>query len=502
MKNKKKVIIVGGGTAGLIIANRLQNYFNVSVIEKSKYKKYPLLFKIPLLIGLLIRKKGSNYVSKREFKLSNGRLIPFHESNLWGGASVMNGAVHVFGFKKKWKHLLDKFHLTYEDLYESNERLYSFDLKEKNKITLMKATQNKIDLSFLETLSHQKIEQDDMSHSEKEACGPIQNTVRKYFRTSVLSTIKNQIFKSNLDEKVEKVLFNEKGEVIGVQTDKETRHADFVILCAGVIGSNSLLLRQKENDQNSIFRNLPIGEKVKDHSNLRINVLSKGPIGSLNEIYSSWYKKLFLGIKHFLGISTVMRGTGATSGAYLDLDKDGEIDTRIQILQFSETGRHASKGSLFSTSDPSFSISINAIHPESSGSIHLEGENTIVDPSFLSARKDIDILKLALTYCVQLLKSRPISDNILRIEEEEFMLKEPENYIRDNIYSGHHLIGGLQDAIDDSFKVKNTEGLYVCDASVFDYFIASNIHSTVVLLSDMFAKKFIAKNLENDPVST
>ena len=49
---KKKVVIVGGGTAGIVIANRIQKYFDVVIIEKSKYLKYPIWFKIPLFIGL------------------------------------------------------------------------------------------------------------------------------------------------------------------------------------------------------------------------------------------------------------------------------------------------------------------------------------------------------------------------------------------------------------------------------------------------------------------
>ena len=84
--NRKKILIIGGGTAGLIIANQLQDYFNVVVIEKSKNIKYPTIYKIPLFIGLLFRKKKSKYFTKRELILSNGLKIPFFESNLLGGA--------------------------------------------------------------------------------------------------------------------------------------------------------------------------------------------------------------------------------------------------------------------------------------------------------------------------------------------------------------------------------------------------------------------------------
>jgi len=493
-KSKKKIIIIGGGTAGLTIANRLQKYFDVTIIEKSKYKKYPFIYGIPLLIGFLFRKKKPKEVSVKTLTLADGREIPFFESNLWGGASVMNGCVHVFGFKSKWKSILEKFGLSNDDLFESNEELYSFDKKEKNKITLSLAYQNIIDKAFVETLNLRNLPIDDMGYTEKEACGPLQNTVRKYFRTSVLSLIDKKRFHSYLDEKVESILFDDNGRAIGVKTNKGIKESDYIILSAGFIGSNYIMLREKLEKKNSLFYDLPVGTVVQDHTNIRVNVFTNEEIGSLNEISGSFYKQLKLGFNHFMGKSTVMRGTGATSAAYLDLDKDGEIDTRIQILQFAESGRHGSNGSLFGSYKPSFSISITAIHPESHGNITLDGDNIAVDPKFLSSRKDMEILKSALEYCLELLKTSPISNYVLEIQDEDFIKNDPEKFIRDTMFSGHHLIGGLQDAVNSNFEVHNTEGLYVCDASIFDKFVASNIHSSVVLIADMFAKKFVTKN--------
>ena len=60
---KKKVLIIGGGTAGVTIANRLQEHFDVTVIEKSKYKNYPIIYKIPTLIVLLFRSKKLKYIN-------------------------------------------------------------------------------------------------------------------------------------------------------------------------------------------------------------------------------------------------------------------------------------------------------------------------------------------------------------------------------------------------------------------------------------------------------
>ena len=182
MKNNKKVIIIGGGTAGLVIANKLQSDFDVVVVEKSKYKKYPIWYRIPLLIGLLFKSEKTKYISKREHILSNGRRIPFFDSNLLGGASIMNGCVHVLGNEMQWNSILEKFNSNHEDLLESYNNLYSLRAKDKNKINLSEAFQNNIGVDFVKSLNKQGIPCGDMNYSNKENCGPIFNTIKKYFR--------------------------------------------------------------------------------------------------------------------------------------------------------------------------------------------------------------------------------------------------------------------------------------------------------------------------------
>ena len=494
--DKKKVIIVGGGTAGLTITNHLQEYFDVIVIEKSKYKKYPILYKIPLMIGILFRNRKTKYLFKREFVLTDGRHIPFYESNLLGGASIINGCVHTLGNKSKWKSILKNFNASYVELLESYGKIFSLSRNSKNRINLTSAHQNIVDKAFIETLNQYNIPAGDMNFSDKEACGPILNTFRKYFRSSVLSLFGEKKFRVVSGENVENILFDNNGNVTGVKTNQRLINSDYVILSCGVIGTCELLLREKhkkDKEGKNILMDLVIGADIQDHTNLRINVITNKNTGSLNEIYYSFSRKFFLILKHFLGKSTLMSGTGATSAAHLDLDEDGEVDTRIQIVQFTESGRHGSDGKYLG-SKPGFSISITAINPQSKGEITVEGQNTKINPKYLSSKSDIELLKLALKYCLQLLHSEPLSGHIHEIEDEYTMEQDPEKYIFNNIFSGAHLIGGTQNAINSRFEVDNTKGLYVCDASVFKEYAASNIHSSVVLISDIFAKKFVANN--------
>lgn len=496
MTYKKKVIIIGGGTAGLTIANNLQNYFDVVVIEKSQYKKYPQIYKPPLMIGLLFRNKKFRYISKRDLLMPDGRYIPFFESNVLGGASVINGCVHMLGSKNSWNKILKKFDSNYEDLINSYKKIYSKNPKNKTKITLSLSYQNLIDNAFIKTLNLLGIPKGDSNYSDFESCGPIYNTFRKFFRTSVLSIISKNNFKYHMGEFVEELIFNN-SKAIGVKTNLRDIRADHIIMAGGVIGTCDLLINESikfKGKDNNIFSGLTFGEGIQDHTNLRVNVLTNKNIGSLNEVSNSIFKKLILVSKHFVGLPTLMRGTGASSSVHLDLNGDGEIDTRIQIVQFSETGRHGSDGNYFSSSEPGFSLSITSINPKSKGRIFKKNHDTIINPMFLSSPKDMKVLKSALKFSLKLLKLSPISNHILKIDREDEIENNSEEYIIKNIFSGHHLIGGVQDSITSNFELKGIENLYVCDASIFDSYAASNIHSSVVLIADIFSKKFIKNN--------
>ena len=110
---KKRIVIIGGGTAGLVIAECLADNFDVIVLEKSSYKP-PLFNRIPLMIGLLYRGKILKYIKKYNIVVHEGRSIPFFESCVLGGASVVNGCVHALGTKYNWDKQLSRFLLAYE----------------------------------------------------------------------------------------------------------------------------------------------------------------------------------------------------------------------------------------------------------------------------------------------------------------------------------------------------------------------------------------------------
>ena len=189
----------------------------------------------------------------------------------------------------------------------------------------------------------------------------------------------------------------------------------------------------------------------------------------------------------------LLMGTGATSGIHLDLDDDGIVDTRIQLVQFTEFGRHGSDGNFFGDK-PGFSFSITPILPYSKGLIENEKGVAVIKPGYLSDERDINLMLRALDFCINLTKINPLSEYVHEVMDLDLMRSNPKKYIAENIYSGHHLIGGAGDIVDSNFQVKGVSNLYICDASIFQEYVASNIHSSVILLADLFSRRFIDIN--------
>jgi choline dehydrogenase-like flavoprotein len=492
--NRKKIIIIGGGTAGSIICKRLSSVFNVTVLEQSENKNFPYFCNVPLLIGLLY-KQSNQFIKKIDLDFDIGRKVPFFVSNVLGGASVMNGCVHVVGSRVKWDRLLSRFKLTRQDLDNSYDRLFTKS-REKNKISIRPAQKNNLDKAFFKALEKLNIPEGDVEWMDSSESGSVYNTVNQIFRSSVKNLNPYKSASVKLNQRVEHLIVDDSLRVIGVSANGAHFFADQVILSGGVIGTNTLLQNKaiRFSDMSFVDLGLSAGEGIQDHTNLRVNVLASQKINSLNEIGSSAFGKIVLSLRHFFGFKTLMMGTGATSAAHLDIDGDGEIDARIQMLNFSEIGRIGNNGDLFSTDQPGFSISITVINPKSCGEIKISSKGAEIKPNYLSNEYDIQHLQKTLFFVINMLESESFKSLVKCVEKADQIKSNSREYILSNSYSGYHLIGGCSHLIDGEFKVSSLKNLYICDASIMNEHVSSNIHSAVAILADIFSTKFINKN--------
>ena len=96
--NKYDFIIIGAGSSGATIANRLSENLNISVLLIEAGKKEHLFAQMPMSFGLFINKPGVNwrYSSEGEAGTFN-RNIPIPRGKMTGGSSSINGMVYVRG---------------------------------------------------------------------------------------------------------------------------------------------------------------------------------------------------------------------------------------------------------------------------------------------------------------------------------------------------------------------------------------------------------------------
>ena len=104
---KKKLAIVGAGTAGLEIAkNASRSGFKVCLIEQGYSEGKSYLNKIPLLSGKLLQndKHCLSFISKKQSGLED-RELPILQGIGFGGSSLINGNVSYLGFEKRFEEV-------------------------------------------------------------------------------------------------------------------------------------------------------------------------------------------------------------------------------------------------------------------------------------------------------------------------------------------------------------------------------------------------------------
>ena len=110
-------VVVGGGSAGCAVANRLSSKKNNNVLLIEAGKSSHPLSRLPVSFAMLIDNPKANwrYRSTPEKGTSN-REIPIPRGKLLGGSSAINGLVYVRGQK-----------LDYDIWSQMGNRGWSFD---------------------------------------------------------------------------------------------------------------------------------------------------------------------------------------------------------------------------------------------------------------------------------------------------------------------------------------------------------------------------------------